>query len=211
MEPLEGTLVLELLNFRGTSLWQAPVEVVLPPNQSGILWRDSVEDLLRGADPGQVVLSAELRPSFGSAGPGTGIQGPPPPPALFYFRPPKELDLEAPAIRVTWEPEGESLSLTLVSEGLAKDVYLRFADEDEESPGVPASPTGEAGGDSASGSEAGDAPITFSENFFDLLPGRPKKVTVHTGLPLEVVQRGLRIRTLAEIPREGLPSGEAGQ
>ncbi|MGW8266839.1 MAG: glycoside hydrolase family 2 protein, partial [Longimicrobiales bacterium] len=207
LEPLEGTLVLELLNFRGISLWQAPVEVVLPPNQSGILWQDSVEDLLRRADPGQVVLSAELRPSSGFAGSETGTPGLPPPPALFYFLPPKHLELEAPAIRVTWEREGENLSLTLASEALAKDVYLRFADGDEESPGAPASPSGEGGGGSVSGPEAGDAPVTFSDNFFDLLPGRPRKVTVHTGLPLEVVQRGLRIRTLAEIPREGLPSG----
>jgi hypothetical protein len=134
-----------------------------------------------------------------------------PPKALFYFLPPKELELEAPVIQVSWVEGGDGLSLTLESTSLAKDVYLRF-----EGPGGQAAPDagGSQGDPEGPGidprSEAGDPSVFFHDNFFDLLPGRARRVLVRTDLPLEVVQRGLRIRTLAEIPREGLPSGETG-
>ena len=112
---------------------------------------------------------------------------------------------------MSWAEEEDGLSLTLESESLAKDVYLRF-----ERPGGQAAPdaggprgTGEGGGIDPR-TEAGNPSVFFHDNFFDLLPGRARRVLVRTDLPLEVVQRGLRIRTLAEVPREGLPSGEPG-
>jgi beta-mannosidase len=216
LEPVAGTLALELLDFRGTSLWQAPVEVVLPPNTSGVLWRTSVEELLRGADPGQVVLSAELRqaPGSGVSGPGapgeaTRLQEPSLPGALHYFLPPRALELEAPVIRVAWSQEEDGLSLTLESESLAKDVYLRFDGPEGEVPDAPGSgAVGEGGGGQTLPRTQGKRQaVTFSDNFFDLLPGRARTVKVSTELSPEAVQRGLRIRTLAEVPREGLPSG----
>jgi beta-mannosidase len=218
MEGVAGTLSLQLLDFSGTSLWQAPVEVALSPGASQLLWQESVDTLLGGADPGRVVLWAELRTGPGTSGsaPGATMESgrrreASPPMALFYFLPPKELELEVPVIQVSWVEGEDSLSLTLESESLAKDVYLRF-----EAPGGQAAPDAggprgtEDGGGIDPRTEAGNPSVFFSENFFDLLPGRARRVVVRTDLPLEVVQRGLRIRTLAEIPREGLPSGETG-
>jgi beta-mannosidase len=211
LEPVEGRLALELLDFQGTSLWQAPVEVTLTPNTSSLLWSMSTEELLQGADPAEVVFSATFS---GAAGPEGGAQGAPadhaqaeggspPPQALFYFLPPKELELEAPAIQVEWGQDEEGLFLTLASPVLAKDVYLRHdpdaevelaaeTTEPERRPGL---------------STRGPA-VAFSENFFDLLPGRPRTVHLITELSLEEVRRSLRIRTLAEVPREGLPTEE---
>ena len=55
----------------------------------------------------------------------------------------------------------------------------------------------------------------FSDNFFDLLPGRPRVVRLETDLSADEAEAALRIRTLAEIPREGLgveePSFSGGQ
>lgn len=203
LERVEGILSLELLDFRGVPLWQAPMEVSLPANSSRLLWSKSAEELLSGADPGTVVFSATLLPSTENPPEGTHV-----PSALFYFQHPKALELEAPVIQVEWEADGDEILLTLQTDVLAKSVYLRV---DPESQGEPvASSSREEGrgqeGEHSSWGDHPDPPLVFSDNFFDLLPGRPKTVSLDTTLPLSEVQRGLRIRTLAEVPREGFPS-----
>ena len=62
----------------------------------------------------------------------------------------------------------------------------------------------EAGG--ADPSAEGEA--RFSHNFFDLLPGKPRTIGIDTDRSLEDVRSALRIRTLADTPREGVPSEE---
>ncbi len=164
-----GTLSLELLDFAGTVLWQAAVPTTLHPNESQLLWAGSVTSILGSAESRRVVFVAALT----EAGTETSRS-----PALLYLRPPKELDLGAPAIRLEFGRVGGTTLLTLDSKTLAKDVYLRL--------------------DGA----------TFSDNFIDLLPGRPRTVEIETGLTLEEVEAGLRVRTLAEVPREGVvPDG----
>ena len=172
MEAVEGTLRLELVDFQGTTLWQSPVSVGLSPNRSTRLWARGQADLLRDADPSQVVLVATL-------------EGPEltPREALLYFRRPRDLALAAPTINVTAEEASESgqVLLTLESDVLAKDVYLALPPGSSEH---------------------------FRDNFFDLLPGRPRRVTVTTNLTPGEVEEALRIRTLAEVPREGEEVGE---
>ena len=94
--------------------------------------------------------------------------------SLLYFHPPKELGLVVPTIRFEATPVDGGILLTLESDVLAKDVYLSL------------------GG------------AHLSDNFFDLLPGRPRTVRLETDLTADDVEAALRIRTLAEIPREGL-------
>ena len=101
--------------------------------------------------------------------------------AIFYFNTPEELALEAPAIRFrVEEEEGDSPPiLVLEAEKLAKDVYLRLEG------------------------------ATFSDNFFDLLPGRSRTVEVRTELTAQEIEAALRIKTLADVPREGMePEGQ---
>jgi beta-mannosidase len=100
--------------------------------------------------------------------------------SLLYFHPPKELVLRAPTIRLGLGPGDGGVLLTLESDILAKDVYLSIAGTD------------------------------FSENFFDLLPGRARTVRLETNLTVDQVEAGLRIRTFAEIPREGLGVEDLG-
>ena len=185
---------LELLELNGTILWQAPVEVSLPANTSRRLWSMATADLLMDADAGNVVLSARL------SGPDTTTTPAPPPnaatqlaSALLYFLPPVELALETPAIQVRWEEGENGITLTLVADVLAKDVYLSVR-RGGNTEGI--------GGDSVS-----DV-VNFEENFFDLLPGRPRSIGVATSLPVEELRESLRIRTLAEVPREGTPTTE---
>jgi beta-mannosidase len=199
--PVRGTLTLELLDFHGTSLWQAPVEVELPANASRVLWSRDVGELLLGRDPGEVVLSAALHPELGAEG-GDGD------PTLVFFRPPGALALETPVIEVGWEPRGGGFALTLTSDLLAKDVYLRVETQE----GPEESPEGSEEGSQGDKHTGGAARRVFlSDNFFDLLPGRPRTIQVTTELPMEGVRRGLRIRTLAEVPREGIPAAEGSR
>jgi beta-mannosidase len=195
LERGEGTLRLSLLDFTGTELWHVPVPVSLPPASATLLWKGSTDDLLAGVDARKVVLVASLEEaprrrsdpspegvtSEGPAEEAAAAALPEIPEAFLYFHPPKELDLATPTILVTATPardEGGVL-LTLRSDALAKDVYLTL--------------------------DAGEAHRRhhFRDNFFDLLPGRPRTVHLATHLgPTEVKSR-LRIRTLAEVPREG--------
>jgi beta-mannosidase len=162
---VEGTLTLELLDFGGVALWQAPVPATLLPNESRLLWAGSASSLLGNADSRRVVFAAELTET------GNERQGHP---ALLYLHPPKDLDLGAPAIHLEFTQEGRTTLLTMESESLAKDVYLRL--------------------DGA----------TFSDNFFDLLPGRPRAVEIATEFTVAQIEVMLKIRTLAEVPREGM-------
>ncbi|MFC1791004.1 glycoside hydrolase family 2 protein, partial [Gemmatimonadota bacterium] len=173
LEPIEGTLHLEILDFAGTSLWQVPVPVSLSANTSRLLWAQDVATLLAGADPRRVVLVAR----FLEAGTEEARPRPTHTPgrqAFFYFVPPGELELGAPGIRLEIAPQDGGFLLTLESDLLAKDVALSLEG------------------------------ARFSDNFFDLLPGRPRVVRLETDFSQEVVANTLRIRTLAEIPQEGV-------
>ncbi len=185
LQPREGTLDLELLDFAGTVLWEGHIPTTLPPGSATRQWRSSVADLLRGADPRTVVLAARFR--TGNDGGGSGgseVQAQAPGPvSLLYLSPPRELALEASKIQVETAAGADGVLLTLTADVLAKDVALTL--------------------------ETG-APGRFRENFFDLLPGRPRTVVVETILSPEELRSRLRIRTLAEVPREGLKVDEGG-
>ncbi|MBT8395913.1 MAG: glycoside hydrolase family 2 protein, partial [Gemmatimonadetes bacterium] len=102
------------------------------------------------------------------------------PSSLLYFHPPKELNLEVPTIRFDLEEGEESLRITLETDVLAKGVFLMLKDG------------------------------RFSENFFDLLPGRPRTTSIWTDKPLEQVRAELQVRTLADVPKEGFEVDDSG-
>ncbi|MFC1662181.1 glycoside hydrolase family 2 protein, partial [Gemmatimonadota bacterium] len=112
----------------------------------------------------------------------------PVPEALFFFAPPKELALGTPVIRITAEGPGNQVeergpwvNLSLDADILARDVYLSL----------------------------GATAYHFEENFFHLLPGRSRSIRLFTDLSPEEVESRLRIRTLAEIPQDGVPASSS--
>jgi beta-mannosidase len=157
-----------------------------------VLWEDSVpvslqENQSRVLWKGPVSLlgDADFRQAvfaadvrWASPGGESGTAPETAPPSLLYFHPPKELELDAPTILIDWEEKEGEVLLTLRSDVLAKDVYLML--------------------------EAGE----LSDNFFDLLPGEPRRVLLETKMPLDQVKAGLRIRTLAEVPKDGMSVDE---
>ena len=175
-EAAEGTLALKLQDLRGTPLWEAPVQLSLQPGSSDRLWSMPVAELLGENDARGVVFSAHLPEEDH--------------PILFYFLPPKALALEVPAIQMEWGEEDGEITLTLISNVLAKDVYLSLR--------------GRVEGEGPGGGIRAPTRAFFSDNFFDLLPGRPRRLSISTDLSMNEFQDRLLIRTLAEVPREGM-------
>jgi len=163
-EPVDGTLDLQLLSFDGTLLWEDSIPISLGQYESRVLWQGATS-LLGDVDFKRVVFVADVQ--WNSASDSA-------PPSLLFFHPPKELDLDAPTIRLSLAQYEEGALLTLEADVLAKGVYLTLSG------------------------------TRFSDNFFDLLPGRPYTVRLWTDLPTHQIQASLGVRTLAEVPKEGM-------
>jgi beta-mannosidase len=90
----------------------------------------------------------------------------------YFFRPFKELSLPTPRVGVGTVAIRGGFRLTLSTDKLARDVYLS--------------------------AEAGDG--RFSDNFFDLIPGRPLTVEFRTSRrdALEAFRKRLKVRSLVE-------------
>jgi len=117
----------------------------------------------------------------------------PEPATLLYFLPPSQLELGAPTIRFEVLGTEDGVLLTLESDFLAKGVQMSLKGD---------------GGDQARRPLIPGALPRFEENFFDLLPSRPRTIFLETDLLPDVVAELLTIKTLAEIPKEGVSVDE---
>jgi beta-mannosidase len=90
--------------------------------------------------------------------------------SLHYFVPPKELGLTAAAIRMEIHPVPCGYSIGLTAERLAKNVFLSL----------------------------GDAEGSFSDNYFDLLPGEKILVSLETEERLTDMRSRIRIMSLVD-------------
>ncbi len=87
----------------------------------------------------------------------------------YYFSPVKDLLLEKAVIRKSIQESPEGYLITLFSDRLAKNVYL------------------------ASGRQG-----SFSDNFFDLLPGETRTISFRTEQKISGFEESLKILTLAD-------------
>jgi beta-mannosidase len=87
-----------------------------------------------------------------------------------YFKPAKDLALEKPGIQATYKKVPEGYEILLSSSSLAKFVFLTIE-----------SPVGR-----------------FSDNYFDLIPGEPKKILFKTGETIENIKEKMEISSLIE-------------
>ena len=87
---------------------------------------------------------------------------------VFYFRPVKEMKLPSPEVNYQIEASDEGFQIVLKSNQLAKNLFMTIGDE------------------------AG----FFSDNYFDLLPGRTVKVSLKTDLSADSLTEVFKIQTL---------------
>lgn len=184
---VEGTLSLELMDMEGTTLWEMPVPARVPPGESRRIWAQDVAGLLNGGDPAQAALTATLKEATHPAGPDQASAANP---ALLYFAPPRDLALATPVIQSDWQEGPEGITISLTSDVLARDVYLTVEPADTLPPE--------------------EEVHHFSHNFFDLLPGITRVVRLRSPLAMEDLRSRLRIRTLADVPRKGVPAEGPG-
>jgi beta-mannosidase len=87
-----------------------------------------------------------------------------------YFKPEKELSLAEVEVNYEIEPLDDGYRIKLDSKELAKDVFLSLKDKD----------------------------AFFSDNYFDLIPGQPKIISVNFSGSLSELQNSMLIRTLRD-------------
>jgi beta-mannosidase len=111
---LAGRLVVRLQDFAGKVLSEVARDVRVPAGSSASYHSVPRAELLKGVDPGKVVLVAELREKTTPLGR-----------SLFYFAKAKDLTLPAPqlAVNVSRAAAG-GVTVSLTAGRLAKNVYL---------------------------------------------------------------------------------------
>lgn len=155
----QGMLRLRLLDFEGNEVRKYETEVTAAANASTLLFGENLEKFAAGADLSSVVLVAEMRD-------GEKVLSS----NLLYFKPFKALNLPDPTVDYTLEKVSDGYNLTLLTDKLARSVYL----------------------------QTGDEPGFFSDNYFDLLPENPVKIHLATKITAEKLKEVLTIRTLTD-------------
>jgi len=89
---------------------------------------------------------------------------------LLFFQLPKDLSLPAPKISAEVTKSGDAYMVRVSTDVLARNVFL----------------------------SAGDLDATYSDNFFDLLPGESATVQVKTTATLEQLRAALRAMSLVD-------------
>jgi beta-mannosidase len=89
---------------------------------------------------------------------------------VLYFVPAKQVHLPVPQIATELTADGTSYRLRLTSKPLARSVYVSF----------------------------GDNEVQLSDNYFDLLPGQPVDIAVHSKASAEQLRQTLKVFSLAD-------------
>jgi beta-mannosidase len=171
LQPLDGWLVMKLVDFPGKMLWEQAVVCRIDANSSRACFEIDIEKLLEGKDRGSVVFSAEFRQDEKITAAN-----------LYYFVPPRELRLLDPDIKINiisgdeeWEGvmEGE---FEISSDTLVKNVYFSIYDIDTPRPLV-----------------------HFSDNYFDLLPGETRVICFSSDRPVKNFRMKLGMVSLNDV------------
>ncbi len=159
LEKINGQLILRLMDFNGRVEWERASLVEIPANSSRDYFDENKYEFLLRRNTRELFMVAELIEG------GEVISQ-----NLYFFRPFKELNLPEPVVEYSIEKAEEGYNIQLLTDKLAKNVYLQIGDE-----------TG-----------------FFSDNYFDLIPGR--KVTIHlkTDLSENKLKKVLAVSTLVD-------------
>ena len=160
-EPALATIQTTLMDFDGNILRNFVREVEIAPLASRSYFELAANDLLKGAEPTNVLLYCELM-----------VDGKVVSRRVQLFAPFKQLRLPPPKITYESVALRDGFKLTVTSDKFAKAVYLSVGDHDG----------------------------WFSDNFFDLLPGKPIALEYHARAPLTLndLRRRLTIRSMVD-------------
>jgi len=157
LEKVNAQLKLRLMDFNGEVIWEEASIVKIPANSSDIYYDANRWEFTYRKNLLNLVFTAEIVEDEKSLSKNT-----------FYFRPFKELKVEAPKVEYSISGTDSGFDIELKTNKLAKNVYLQIADEKG----------------------------FFSDNYFDLLPGEKVTVNLKTKISEERLNEILTIRTL---------------
>ncbi|MTI33571.1 beta-mannosidase [Xanthovirga aplysinae] len=155
--PQNVELNLRFIDFGGKEYFKEKVYLKIPANSSKVYLSYSKKELLNNKLREEVILIATLRRQEKLVSENH-----------VYFAPIKTLNLKRPGIQFTVKPSQGGYTINLLTPLLAKNVYLRFEDNEG----------------------------FFSDNFFDLFPGEDKSINLRTSKSLSQVKDQLQITSL---------------
>lgn len=112
-EKTNAVIRLNLADFNGLSLWNRPVKVTLPANNSALVYSIDLKELPLGFRENEVFLTATL--AIGTK----EIDQ-----EYVYFARPKDLRLPDPGIRTRISDKGDHFVIEIISEKLCKNLML---------------------------------------------------------------------------------------
>ncbi|HEU4597745.1 MAG TPA: glycoside hydrolase family 2 protein, partial [Pyrinomonadaceae bacterium] len=174
-----------LLDFTGRVLFDKREDVNVEPLSSAVRLSLTKSELLKGQDPRSVFLNCELTEKGATTQRNAATESDAATTGnRLFFVPFKELRLATPEIVTNVEPHGRAFRIRLRARTLARGVHL----------------------------SAGTTDGSFSDNFFDLLPGR--EVTVEfrprRAATLAALRRDLKVCSLADAFRKETASASSG-
>lgn len=168
LTPIEGTLTVRLMTFRGAVVFERRVAATVPANTSVALFDEPVAEVVAGYAPNTLFVSAvfEERGSVLSD-------------SVYFLVPLKEVELPRAVIERKVTPFKGGFSVSLKSPVFARGVYLS---------------TDEGLDD------------VYSDNYFDLLPGKTVVVTVRSKMPAEAFAEALRVVSMCDAVEVAVPA-----
>lgn len=157
LNEVDGKLVLGIMDFDGKVLWEKDELVKIPANSS----RDYFKAIMKEFEPLKDTHNLLFYTKLIQDGKVVSQNS-------FFFRPFKELNIPRPKVEYTIEKANSGFNIRLVTDKLAKNVYLQIEDEEG----------------------------FFSDNYFDMLPGEEVVILLETNISEEKLKKVLSIRTL---------------
>ena len=158
-QTFKGNVHIQVLDFSGRVLWELKQGVRIPANGNEKVFTTARNKLLEDSDLNHALLFCSLTE-----------KNKPVSQNILYFKPPKQLDLPQVNVMMTVEETPDGYALTLVSDHLAKNVYLTC--------------------DMIEG--------FFSDNCFDLLPDQEVTIMFRPAERAPHTDGVFRIKTLRE-------------
>jgi len=146
LKPINGVLVLTLVDFNGKELWSKKIINLSVPANTSILAFDIAENILQTK---ALINNSVLKITLSENQKELATNN-------FFFVPEKEMSLIKPKISVKTVQKGNAITLTLKTDVLAKGVFISFP----------------------------DVKGSYSDNYFDLLPGSKKTITFIAKSPI---------------------------
>ncbi|MCW3086135.1 MAG: hypothetical protein JWP12_3501 [Bacteroidetes bacterium] len=167
-DTLSRRLLVQLLDFNGNAIWSKVLDVVIPPNSSGMYYSVNKNDF-GDFDAKQTVLSASLLvpKAFDNS---NVIHFTEESTAMFYFVKPKDLQLPKPVFRIDATTTDNDQYLVISTDVFAKDACITIDGES----------------------------LNLSDNFFDLMPGQQKVIYLPRGKKIRSLKKKTHIASLVD-------------